>query len=164
MDSKNLIESVMLEVTAKARRRANVSPYKKAYNQNNMMAMKIVSDPSDSNIRMWSSKILAKMIGPRALKLTDADINEIRTVALLLRDINTYTPQQQSNFLIDSGRFSADNDQVQMQKLIAVLKTASDKEQLSKHQLVKDRIGSLNLIEPDKGTDTPMFKSTLRSF
>lgn len=160
-----IVASVIHEVVAVAKRKANrVSPYKKAFNQANNAALRVVNDPSDANIRTWAGKILAKSIGARALKLTPADINEIRTIALLLKDIDLYSAQQQSDFLIEAGKYSANNAQDKMQKLVSTLKTASDKEQLSTEQMSNNKIGNSLLLNQDKETSIPEFVNTNKGF
>lgn len=161
----DIISSVVSEVIAATKKKSiRVTPYKKAFNQANNAALRVVNDPSDANIRSWAGKILVKKIGARALKLTPADINEVRTVALLLKDIDLYSAQQQSDFLIEAGKYSANNAQDQMQKLVSKLKTASDKEQLSTEQMSNDRIGNALLMNQDKETSVPEYVNTNKGF
>ena len=158
MNRNKWIQEVVDEVTevvAKGgRRRNHVSPYKKALNQANIATQKIITDPSDVNIRAWASKVLVKNLGIKALKLTDANVNDIRSAALLMTDISVYTPEQVNLRLVEAAKYSVNNATDQMATLITKLKMDAQKEKMSTQQMIHERIGNQLLLDMNNDSET----------
>lgn len=154
LDKQVLVDDITSEVLAKVHRKnVRISPYKKGLNRSTDLALKVLKDPSDRNIRSWASQALSASIGPRALNLSDKSVNDIRGVALMLVEIAEYTPQQINAILKDAATYSANKADDQLNTLITGLHSMEDKKKISTKQITHDKIGNPLIIDMNSNSE-----------